>query len=149
MRGRQEPKDPIPIILGSANESARGLRAALGLFNDHQFGQKIKMGIVALEDEWRADASQVTSEHRANFKYVREGTAGVEADIPEHVRQCIARGEYHGGKLSPGDFDRGHEGMTLEHFHQVWVCVRVCVCVFVCVRAYVSVSVCAFVDVCL
>lgn len=109
----------VSLMLGSANEAARGLRAALGLFNESNFGDKIKTGLAAVEHEWRADAPRVTPEHRDNFRYVRSGIACKVEHLPEHVKVCIARGEYHGGKLNPGDFDHGHEGMTLESFHQV------------------------------
>eukprot|EP00961_Rhodomonas_salina_P194907 2631745-Rhodomonas_salina.1 len=140
------------LTLGSANEAARGLRAALGLFNESVFGDRIKRGLAAIEHEWRAgeascsavgacirrvlhpstsghvwpsrlklwraEAPRVTQEHRDNFRYVRYGTACAPEHLPEHVKACIAKGEYHGGKLGEGKFDCGHDGMTLESFHQ-------------------------------
>jgi hypothetical protein len=116
-QAEQQDGDPVDITLGSANESARGLRAALGLFNEDHFGSRIKMGLEAIEAEWRLGAG-LTAEDHANFQYVRHGQAGNWEDIPDHVKRCIEAKEYHGGKLNPGDFDHGHDNMTLEDFQQ-------------------------------
>jgi len=36
--------------------------------------------------------------------------------MPEHVRDDVRRGFYHGGPLAPDDYDYGHDGWTLQNF---------------------------------
>eukprot|EP00961_Rhodomonas_salina_P144839 1949858-Rhodomonas_salina.2 len=42
--------------------------------------------------------------------------ACVGQDIPDHVKKQFETGEYHGGPLKKEDFDKGHDGKTIEYF---------------------------------
>ena len=51
-----------------------------------------------------------------NLEYIMDGTAQVEADLPDQVKRDIAQGSYHGGELKAGEYDDGHGGMQLNDF---------------------------------
>jgi hypothetical protein len=103
----------IKIKLGSSAIS--DLREFLGLQDDIEYVKLRKYPLVSMQAEWdqHGDAND-----RANFQYILHGEACAWDDIPAHVKETIEKGEYHGGQLAPGDYDRGHDGMHLEDFVQ-------------------------------
>jgi hypothetical protein len=51
-----------------------------------------------------------------NLYSIKDGEAGKWEDIPDHVKNDMANGTYHGGAFTPGDYDTGHAGMRLHDF---------------------------------
>jgi hypothetical protein len=99
------------ITLGSSCSS--DLREFLGLDDDMEYVRLRKYPLVSMQAEWdqHGDPSD-----KANLAYILHGTACESDDMPPHVKESIANGQYHGGALAPGDYDRGHAGMQLEDF---------------------------------
>lgn len=101
------------LCFGNAGDATLGLRCLLGLENDLDFAHRLSQQIEALTEEWHGGGS---AEDVANFEYVWRGVARREEDIPDHVKKQFETGEYHGGPLKKEDFDKGHDGKTIEYF---------------------------------
>ena len=99
------------LIMGRPEE-ATSLQDALGL-GRKQFAEGYAKGELAIIDEFEGPAAR--DEDKANLHYVLKCKA-VASSYPPHVLMQIEQGRYHGGKLEPGDFDRGHDGMRLDDF---------------------------------
>jgi len=99
------------LVLGKSALAAAGLKKYIGLDDDAVFGNMMLDREAAIELEFLLHGSK---EDVDNFNYVFQGTA--EKNLPPHVEDDVRRGEYHGGALQPGDYDKGHAGMTLNHF---------------------------------
>ena len=101
------------IKLGSSAIS--DLREFLGLDDDFEYVKLRKYPLVSMQVEWEQHGD---ANDRENFRYILHGAACVWHDIPQHVKETIEKGEYHGGVLAPDDYDKGHQGMHLEDFVQ-------------------------------
>ena len=88
------------------------MRKLLGL-TDRELARLYNNPMEAIKQEWMQHGSD---EAKATWKYIVEGTACKWDDIPDHVKETIRQGQYHGGPLERKDFDEGHEGMSLHDF---------------------------------
>ena len=52
----------------------------------------------------------------ANFMYITSGSARVQDDIPEHVKETFLVSKYHGGPIVEAEYDMGHDKMDLDDF---------------------------------
>jgi len=122
MTAPEEPKFLVKMIeFGRADEAAAGLRAFVGLDDQVTFALVMEDPLRSMRREWFEHGS---SEDKQNFNYVVSGRACEEehAYFPAHVKESIAAGKYHGGILKPGEFDAGHQGMTLQDFVDLQQC---------------------------
>lgn len=99
------------LIFGASSAAAGGIEELLGVEEED-----IAAGRDALEAMSKEFATHGSKSDQDNWKYVIEGVAQDEACIPPHVQAEIDQGEYHGGKVEKGDFDRNHGGMRLSDF---------------------------------
>jgi len=99
------------LSLGNPDDS--DLREILGLEDNVIFGNGMEDPVKAMKLEWRERGSE---KDWANFRYVLEGVACDPEWVPEHVKESLLSGVYHGGSLSAADFDAGHEGWELQQF---------------------------------
>ena len=99
------------IVLGKPDVAAAGIKEFIGLDDQIIFSLVMEDPLKSMRREWFENGS---ANDKANFIYVVSGTAG--KDLPDHVVQSLADGKYHGGELKEGEFDQGHEGMTLSDF---------------------------------
>ena len=97
--------------MGSSDQS--DLKEALGFSDVREFGKAMLDPKAAMMKEWLQNGSP---QDMANWEYVANGTARDDRDIPEHVKEFIRQGKYHGGKLKREDFDTDHDGMDLQDF---------------------------------
>jgi len=67
----------------------------------------------AIKEEVRHAGTQDDSD---NVQYVLHGIAQEEKDLPPKVIENYKTGQYHGGRIEPGDYDDGHKGMTFQKF---------------------------------
>jgi hypothetical protein len=51
-----------------------------------------------------------------NMIYILEGKGQREASLPPHVKDFIAKGQYHGGSLERDDFDKNNRDKTFADF---------------------------------
>ena len=100
------------LVLETSAIAAAGLKQALGL-EDRLLGNMLQEPEVAIECEILRHG---TWEDKDNFYYIQKGCAQKWEHIPEHVKEDIRRGMYHGGVLNEGDYDAGHAGWTLDDF---------------------------------
>ena len=54
-----------------------------------------------------------------SFRYMSEGHARDPEWVPQHVKESLVAGVYHGGSLVDADFDAGHEGWDLQQFMEL------------------------------
>eukprot|EP00290_Baffinella_frigidus_P055767 CAMPEP_0180373084 /NCGR_PEP_ID=MMETSP0989-20121125/21054_1 /TAXON_ID=697907 /ORGANISM="non described non described, Strain CCMP2293" /LENGTH=444 /DNA_ID=CAMNT_0022369931 /DNA_START=30 /DNA_END=1364 /DNA_ORIENTATION=+ len=101
------------LILGDPSHAAEGLKEMLGLNNLAVFGNLLKQSVDAIETEFCDHGNE---HDRENLRYCLYGIAQDPDWIPGRVKIDILKGFYHGGALSEGDYDMGHEGMTLDDF---------------------------------
>mmetsp|Transcript_57852 Transcript_57852/g.188029 ORF Transcript_57852/g.188029 Transcript_57852/m.188029 type:complete len:573 (-) Transcript_57852:158-1876(-) len=99
------------LIFGASSAAAGGIEELLGVEEED-----IAAGRDALDAMSKEFATHGSKSDQDNWKYVIEGVAQDEACIPPQVQAEIDQGEYHGGKVEKGDFDRNHGGMRLPDF---------------------------------
>jgi hypothetical protein len=99
--------------LSMGNPSDSDLRNMLGLDDKNEFGIGMQNPMEAMKQEWDQHGSE---KDKANFRYVLEGRACDPAWVPQHVKESLASGNYHGGSLTAADFDTGHDGWGLKEF---------------------------------
>lgn len=104
----------IVIAFGEAQDAALGIEKLLGLSKQDRIAGEAK-GLDAIREDIQRAGSK---EDQDNLKYILEGVAQKEEDLPPHVIQDYGNGFYHGGKISKGDYDKGHGGMTFQDFMQ-------------------------------
>jgi len=100
----------IRLILGSPEHS--DLKECLGLDDPFEFSELLKNPLKAMRREWMAAGSE---NDQANFDYVCRGTVAPD-EYPDHVKESLRTGVYHGGAIADGEFDTGHQGMDLKDF---------------------------------
>jgi len=101
------------LMLGQPEIAAAGLKVALGLNDDMVFATLLSKGVDQVVAEVHACGDE---NDLANLQYILHGKACNAPDLPEHVHSSLRNGWYHGGRIGLGDFDAGHEGMTLDDF---------------------------------
>ncbi len=95
--------------------SARGLRSAVGLDDDHVLANMLKDPDHTLECEILVSGDKDDID---NFYSIKKGTSGNWDDMPDHVKHSIQTGKYHGGNFSQADYDTGNTGKKLKDFHK-------------------------------
>jgi len=100
----------IRLILGSPERS--DLKECVGLNDPFEFSELLKNPLKAMRREWMAAGSE---NDQANFDYVCRGTVAPD-EYPDHVKESLRTGVYHGGAIADGEFDTGHQGMDLKDF---------------------------------
>mmetsp|Transcript_37643 Transcript_37643/g.94374 ORF Transcript_37643/g.94374 Transcript_37643/m.94374 type:complete len:518 (-) Transcript_37643:436-1989(-) len=112
----QTPNSQAALLLSSlpnaTNNHASDLRECVGLTDAFEFGELVKNPLKAMRQEWMTHGNE---NDKANFDYVVRGAVD-PSDYPEHVRESLRTGVYHGGTLLEGEFETGHEGMDLKDF---------------------------------
>ncbi|KAJ1472091.1 hypothetical protein T484DRAFT_3465715 [Baffinella frigidus] len=101
------------LVLGHPAQAAEGLKEMLGLQNLTVFGNLLKQSVDAIESEFHQHGDRNDKE---NLRYCLYGKALDKEFMPRKVKLDIRNGIYHGGKLEEGEFDMGHEGMSLDDF---------------------------------
>jgi len=111
--GEPEAKFQVQnLILGHADEAALGLNAALGIDEEDELPELLALKEKAIIMEFQRHGS---AEDKANLNYILACQARQEP-LPEHIRQQIESGKYHGGAIAGEDFDVGHDGMRFDDF---------------------------------
>jgi hypothetical protein len=112
----QTPKFCVrKLEVGSSALSARGLRSAVGLDDDHVLANMLKDPEHTLECEILVAGDKNDID---NFYSTKNGTSGNWDDMPDHVKHSIQTGKYHGGSFLQTDYDTGNTGKKLEDFHK-------------------------------
>lgn len=103
------------LEFGRGSVAALGLDTAIGLTDDVLLAAKADP-LRAMEDEVRRYG---TLDDLANYLYIVYGTSLNYDDIPAHVKESLRTGSYHGGSITPADFDTDHGGRTLHDWMQL------------------------------
>merc|ERR1712232_1192094 len=110
---RNEEKFQVTeLMLGQPEEAALGVKGIIGLSTE-EIAEGMKAGLAAIEKEV---AQHGWKEDKDNLRYILQGVAQNDADLPPHVKDDYKKGRYHGGQLNPGDYDRNNSGRTFEDF---------------------------------
>ena len=109
------PRTPAArkMILGQSEEAAQGLKPFIGLTDKDLEGDD--KAISNMQDEFIRNGSL---QDLQNFYYVCYGHGQNQNDMPDHVKDDIKRGTYHGGLLLPGEYDDGNRDLTLNDFKE-------------------------------
>ena len=135
--------DPKTLKVGCSAVAGKGLRRAVGLYDDKVFGNFMKDPELAIECEnlvaGLGGHEDGCIEHIDNYYSIKYGKSGDwgqkeinpetmkidtekdddngKAPIPSHVKVSAAKGKYHGGIFKKEDNDFGNEGKKLKDFH--------------------------------
>jgi hypothetical protein len=101
------------LIVGNSSLSAAGLRAVIGLHEDAVLGNMMIDPMSTIEMEILVAGSD---NDKDNLYSIKDDEALKWEDMPDHVKNDMANGTYHGGAFAPGDYDKGHAGMRLHDF---------------------------------
>jgi hypothetical protein len=117
------------ISVGSSAVSAKGLRSAVGLEDNHVLANMLKDPEHTIECEILVAGDKDDID---NFYSVKDGTSGKQDDMPDHVKHSFQTGQYHGGSITESDYDAEYDkddkgdnvgpnlraGKKLEYFHE-------------------------------
>lgn len=103
------------MVFGRGGPAAQGLELYLCL-SPQDIAKGLSDGIHAMECEIRQSGDE---DDLDNFKYVAERCSLTPEHIPKKIAETLRCGVYHGGAITPDEFDKGHGGRTLSDWMQL------------------------------